>query len=109
MSEFVDPEKLAGACGEQSQRDGAIVAWHDVPGTAPPYQSRPVGYGLIRARVRTDSMTGVTKFRIPAYEIGRSEGRKRHSRSLDPTSCRIDRRSRQPVTTFGDAAAFLRR
>src|ERR1700730_465953 len=47
-----------------SRRDGAIVAWHEVPGTAPPQKSRPVGYGLIRAGVRTDSMIGVTTFRI---------------------------------------------
>jgi len=33
-------------------------------GAAPPQLSRPVGYGLIRAGVRTDSMIGVTKFRI---------------------------------------------
>ena len=26
-----------------------IVAWHEVPGTAPPQKSRPVGHGLIRA------------------------------------------------------------
>jgi hypothetical protein len=38
-----------------SQRDGTIVAWHEVPGKAPPQQSRPVGYGVIRAGVRTDS------------------------------------------------------
>ena len=31
-----------------SRRDGAIVAWHEVPGTAPPQKSRPVGYGVIR-------------------------------------------------------------
>jgi hypothetical protein len=37
-----------------SRRDGAIVARHEVPGTAPPKKSRPVGYGLIRACVRTD-------------------------------------------------------
>jgi hypothetical protein len=24
-----------------------IVAWHEVPGTAPPLKSRPVGYGMI--------------------------------------------------------------
>ena len=41
-----------------SRRDGAIVAWHEVPGTAPPQKSRPVGYGVIRAGVRTDSMIG---------------------------------------------------
>jgi hypothetical protein len=35
-----------------------IVAWHEVPGTAPPQQSRPVGYGMIRAGVRTDSKIG---------------------------------------------------
>ena len=32
-----------------------IVAWHEVPGTAPPQKRRPVGYGMIRAGVRTDS------------------------------------------------------
>ena len=47
-----------------SRRDSAIVAWHEVPGTAPPKKSRPVGYGVIRAGLRTDSMIGVTKFRI---------------------------------------------
>ena len=39
-----------------------IVAWHEVPGTRPPNKSRPVGYGMIRAGVGTDSMFGVTKF-----------------------------------------------
>jgi hypothetical protein len=39
-----------------SRRGGAIVAWHEVPGSAPPRECRPVGYGLIRAGVRTDSM-----------------------------------------------------
>jgi hypothetical protein len=28
-----------------------IVAWHEVPGTAPPQMSRPVGYGMIRTGV----------------------------------------------------------
>ena len=37
-----------------SQGDGMIVAWHEVPGTTPPQKSRPVGYGMIRAGVRTD-------------------------------------------------------
>jgi hypothetical protein len=36
-----------------SRRDGAIVAWHEVPGTVPPRQSRPVGYGMIRAGLRS--------------------------------------------------------
>ena len=31
-----------------------IVAWHEVPGTPPPQKSRPVGYGMIRAGLRTD-------------------------------------------------------
>ena len=35
-----------------SRRDGEIVAWHEVPGTASPQKSRPVGYGVIRAGVR---------------------------------------------------------
>ena len=30
-------------------------------------KSRPVGHGLIRAGVRTDSMIGVTEFRIRQY------------------------------------------
>jgi hypothetical protein len=45
-----------------SRRDGAIVAWHEAWDSAT-QKSRPVGYGLIRAGVRTDSMIGVTKFR----------------------------------------------
>ena len=45
-----------------SRRDGAIVAWHEVPGIGPPQKSRPAGYGVIGAGVRTDSMIGVTKF-----------------------------------------------
>ena len=47
-----------------SRRDGAIVAWHEVPGTVSPQMSRPVGYGVIRTGVRTDSMIGVAKFRM---------------------------------------------
>ena len=35
-----------------------IVAWHEVPRSAPPQKSRPVGYGMIRAGVRTDSKIG---------------------------------------------------
>ena len=57
---------IAKACWAMSRRDGAIVAWHEVPGTASPQKSRPVGYGVIRAGVRTDSMIGVTKFRMRA-------------------------------------------
>jgi hypothetical protein len=37
-----------------SLRDDAIVARHEVPGTAPTPKSRPVGYGMIRAGVGTD-------------------------------------------------------
>jgi hypothetical protein len=47
-----------GLC-PRSRRDDPIVAWHEVPGTAPPQKSRPVGYGLIRAGMRTESMIGV--------------------------------------------------
>ena len=35
-----------------------------VPTPIATQKSRPVGYGVIRAGVRTDSMIGVTKFRI---------------------------------------------
>jgi hypothetical protein len=34
--------------------DGAIVAWHEVPGKAPPQR-----YGVTRAGVRIDSMIGI--------------------------------------------------
>jgi hypothetical protein len=44
--------RMPRACCEMSQRDDAIVAWHEVPGTTPPQKSRPVGYGLIRAAMR---------------------------------------------------------
>src|SRR5580704_6822317 len=64
--------KLVKACCEMSRRDGAIVAWHEVPGTAPPQKSRPVGYGVIRAGLRTDSMIGVTKFGIQLIKAGSS-------------------------------------
>ena len=52
-----------------SRRDGAIVAWHEVPGTASPEKSRPVGYGVIHAGMRTDSMIGVTKFSVDISQV----------------------------------------
>jgi hypothetical protein len=63
---------LAGACCEMSRRDGAIVALHEVPG-APPQECRPVGYGLILAGVRTDSMI-----------IGHEPRLKKHGAHFDP-------------------------
>ena len=36
--------------GAQSRRDGAIVAWHEVPGTDPPQKNCPVGHGVIGRR-----------------------------------------------------------
>jgi hypothetical protein len=44
-----------------SPRD-AIVAGTKCLGQVPPQKRRPVGYGVIRAGVRTDSMIGVTTF-----------------------------------------------
>jgi len=34
--------------------DSALVAWHEVPGIAPPQRNRPVGHGVIRAGVRAN-------------------------------------------------------
>jgi hypothetical protein len=48
-----------------SRRDGAIVAWHEVPGTASPQKNRPARYGMIRAGVRTDS----TRFRYIEQQL----------------------------------------
>ena len=39
-----------------------IVAWHEVPGTARPQKSRPVGYGMIRTGVHADSKIGGENF-----------------------------------------------
>ena len=39
-----------------------IVAWHEVPGSAPPRKSRPVGYGMIRVGMLTDSKIGGENF-----------------------------------------------
>jgi hypothetical protein len=36
------------------RRDNAIVAWHEVPGRAPPKKIRPVGSGVILAGLRID-------------------------------------------------------
>jgi hypothetical protein len=49
-----------------------IVAWHKVPGTAPPQKIRPVGYGMIRAGVRTDSKIGGGKSRM-RYRLAESK------------------------------------
>jgi hypothetical protein len=38
------------------RRDDAIVAWHEVPGRAPPQKNRPVGYDVILADVRIESI-----------------------------------------------------
>jgi hypothetical protein len=46
-----------------SYRGPLIVAWHEVPGTAPPEKDRPVGYGVIRACVRSSGMRCARSFR----------------------------------------------
>ena len=48
------PEGRSSVPEGRSDRSLARSAW-----TAPPQKSRPVGYGLIRAGIRTDSMIGV--------------------------------------------------
>jgi hypothetical protein len=52
-----------------SRRDSAIVARHVVPRTAPPQRARPVGHGLIRTSVRTDSTIGVNESSFYALAI----------------------------------------
>jgi hypothetical protein len=54
MSGICTVPRNTKACYKMSWRDDAIVAWHEVPGTAQPQKTRPVGYGVIRAGVRTD-------------------------------------------------------
>jgi hypothetical protein len=48
-----------------SRRDGVIVARHEVPGKVPPKESRPVGYGVIRAVVGGVQSAGV---QVPVSE-----------------------------------------
>ena len=47
--------------------------WHEVPGTAPPQKSRPVGYGMIRAGVRTDSKIGGRNFECGIAKQNRND------------------------------------
>ena len=62
---------LRSANGFRPGGDGAIVAWHEVPGTSATQKNRPVGNGMIRAGQRTDSMIGVAKFSIRGRHLGR--------------------------------------
>jgi hypothetical protein len=55
-------QHLFEACCEKSRRDGAIVAWHEVPGISPSPKGRPVGYGVIRADLSIKSMIGDEKY-----------------------------------------------
>jgi hypothetical protein len=55
-----------------SRRDGAIVAWHEVPREIATPKSRPVGYGVIRASVRIDSVIGVRKLNAVSLSRMRS-------------------------------------
>jgi hypothetical protein len=67
-----------------SRRDGAIVAWHEVPGTTPPQKSRPVGYGPIRAGVPTYDFKNVAR---PLPTQDETLGNPRGNRpALDPGS-----------------------
>jgi hypothetical protein len=47
---------LAKACCEMSRRIGAIIGWHEVPGTASAQKSHSVGQGVIHAGLRSDPM-----------------------------------------------------
>jgi hypothetical protein len=52
-----------------SRRDDAIVAWHEVPGRAPPQKIRPVGYGVILAGARTNRSRTSLALHARAKEI----------------------------------------
>ena len=60
-----------------------IVAWHEVPGTAPSHKRRPVGYGMIRAGVRTDSKIGGGNFECGIGKQNRNDPQM-HGRRLRP-------------------------
>ena len=54
-----------------SQRDDAIVVWHEVPGASATQKNRPVGHGMIRAGLRTDSMIEATEFGLHGAQLRR--------------------------------------
>src|ERR1700735_5656278 len=54
----------------QSRREGPIVAWHEVPGTAPPQKNRPVGHGMIGRRPNPRGLS--SKGRAVFFKAGRS-------------------------------------
>jgi hypothetical protein len=76
--------KLQFFCCEMSRRDGAIVAWHEVPGKGPFRKGRPVGYGVTVFRYfagsgkiherRTTSGTSCVLRPIIPYPTGRCFG-----------------------------------
>jgi hypothetical protein len=65
---------LAKACCEMSRRDGAIVAWHEVPGTAPPQKepSRRVWCDSRRFGHRFDDWSDEISATIGVVPTGRA-------------------------------------
>src|ERR1700738_1901989 len=72
LTKLIVKHGLARCCCEMSRRDGAIVAWHEVPGPAPPQKRSPGAYGVIGGGLPTDSMIGVTKAPIQLIKTGSS-------------------------------------
>src|ERR1700730_4979616 len=64
--------RLAKACCEMSRRDGAIVAWHEVPGTAPPQKPS--------RRVRCDSCRCAHRF--DDWSIGARNSESKNRKNL---------------------------
>src|ERR1700722_8263761 len=63
-------QHLAKACCELSRRDGAIVAWHEVPGKTPPKEpSRRVRCDRVR-RTRTKGLGQGAK-RLRGFNLGK--------------------------------------
>jgi hypothetical protein len=118
------PRSRRGSVSEgRSDRSLARSAW-----TAPPQKSRPVGYGLIRAGVRTDSMIdwpslkntahlstrntsgirSVPDHTVP-YATGRSFGvglfqaLRARLRSCSPSGTRLLSRGKHPARRVGGA------
>ena len=55
----ISQQHLAKACCELSRRDGAIVAWHEVPGsTTPKEPSRRVRCDSLRAAAKKSGKSG---------------------------------------------------
>jgi hypothetical protein len=88
---------LTKTCRKMSRRDGAIIAWHEVPGTAPPQKSR-VGVGRVGVSAWEGQVQGTAIISSSSSNIIGHEPFKKSpcgtwmQRHLAKASCQMSRR-----------------